>query len=445
MTQDLLSIAADVVAMARKSGATSADAVAISARAQDVTLRHGTIEQLEQSESQDLGLRVFVGHSAAQIAGSVLTKEALQRLVDRAIAMAKLAPPDPFAGIADADQLVKQVPDLDLVSSTELDMEALKALALRAENAALAVPGVTRSNGGSASASRRHVAMVTSNGFGRAWERTSFGISASVIAGEGTGMERDYDGHGATHFSDVEPPEKIGTLAGTRAVARLNPRKIPSQTVPVLYDRRVASSLFGHMLGGISGSAIARGTSFLKGDMGKALFKPGVTLVEDPHRLRGSASRPFDGEGLPTRKRNIIDQGVLTTWIMDLRSARQLGLQPTGHGVRGLTSPPGSSPSNLHVEAGARSPEEIMRDFGTGLLVTEFIGSTINMVTGDYSRGASGYWIEKGEIAYPVSGITVAGNLRTMFAALEPASDLIFRSSMNVPSCFLGEMTVAGL
>ncbi len=445
MTHDLLSITSDVVQMALKAGATSADAMAVSSRSQDVSLRHGVIEELEQSESQDVGLRVFVGQSAALIGGSVLTREGLQRLVDRAIAMAKLAPPDPFAGLAAPEQLVGDVADLDLVSNTELDMEQLKALALRAENAALAVSGVTRSNGGSASASRRHVAMAASNGFARTWERTGYNISASVVAGEGTSMERDYDGHGATHFEDVESPEKIGTTAGERAVARLNPRKIASQTIPVIYDRRVASSLFGHLLGGISGSAIARGTSFLKEDMDKAIFAPSVTLVEDPHRLRGSASRAFDGEGLPTVKRNIIDKGVLTSWIMDLRAARQLGLPPTGHGARGLTSPPSASTSNLHVEAGTRSPAQMMQDMGTGLLVTEFIGSTINMVTGDYSRGASGFWIEKGEIAYPVSGITVAGNLRNMFAALEPASDLIFRGSMNVPSCYLGEMTIAGL
>lgn len=444
MTHDLLSITDDVVKMAVKAGASSADALAISSRAQGVSLRHGQIEEFEQSESQDVGLRVFVGQSAAMIGGSVLTREGLQRLVDRAIAMAKLAPPDPYAGIAAPEQLVGDVADLDLVSKTELDMEQLKALALRAEDAALGVEGVTRSNGASASASRRHVAMSASNGFARSWERTSFGNSASVVAGEGTSMERDYDGHGATHFEDLDLPEKIGTTAGERAIARLNPRKIASQTCPVIYDRRVASSLFGHLLGGISGAAIARGTSFLKEDMGKAIFSTDVTLVEDPHRLRGPSSRPFDGEGLATHKRNIIDKGVLTTWIMDLRAARQLGLAPTGHGSRGLTSPPSASPSNLHVEARRRSPQDMMRDMGTGLLVTEFIGSTINMVTGDYSRGASGFWIEGGEIVYPVSGITVAGNLRNMFATLEPASDLIFRGGMNVPSCYLGDMTIAG-
>jgi PmbA protein len=445
MTHDLLSITSDVVKMALKAGATSADAIAISSRSQDVSLRHGVIEQFEQSESQDVGLRVFMGQSAALIGGSVLTGDGLQRLVERAVAMAKLAPPDPFAGIAAPDQLVGEVADLDLVSKTELNMEQLKALAIRAEDAALGVQGVTRSNGASASSSRRHVAMAASNGFARGWERTSFGTSASVVSGEGTAMERDYDGHGATHFEDMDQPEKIGLTAGQRAVARLNPRKIASQTVSVMYDRRVASSLFGHLLGGISGASIARGTSFLKEDMGKNIFAPNVTLIEDPHRLRGPASRPFDGEGLPTSQRNIIDKGLLTTWIMDLRASRQLGLPPTGHGARGLTSPPGASPSNLHVEAGSRSPAQMMRDMGTGLLVTEFIGSTINMVTGDYSRGASGYWIENGEIAYPVSGITVAGNLRDMFAKLEPATDLIFRGGMNVPSCYLGPMTIAGI
>jgi PmbA protein len=445
MTTDLLSIAHDVVKLALKSGATSADALAISAVDKGVSLRHGVIEEFEQSESQDVGLRVFVGQSPAMISGSVLTADALQRLVDRAIAMAKLAPPDPFAGLAEPEQFATDFPDLDLVSKTEKSMQELQALAGRAEEAALAVQGVSRSNGASASASRRLVAMATSNGFARQWERTSFSTSASVVAGEGTGMERDYDGHGTPHFEDMEPPEKIGKTAGERTVARLNPRKIASQRIPVLYDRRVASSLVGHLLGGINGASIARGTSFLKDDLGKALFSDKVQLVEDPHRVRGPASRPVDGEGLPTVKRNIIDKGVLTTWIMDLRTARQLQLAPTGHGARGLSSPPSASTSNIHMEAGLRSPGEMMKDFGTGLLVTEFIGSTINMVTGDYSRGASGFWIEKGEIAYPVSGITVAGNLRDMFANLEPASDLIFRSGMNVPSCYMGEMTIAGL
>lgn len=444
MTLDLLSIANDVMKRALKAGATSADAMAVSSRNQDVSLRHGVVESFEQSESQDVGLRVFVGQSAAMIAGSVLTSDGLQRLVDRALAMAKLAPPDPFAGIASPEQLTNQVMNLDLVSSHELDSQTMQSLARRAEDAALAIKGVTRSNGASAGSNRRHVALAISNGFAREWQRSSFGLSASVVAGDGTSMERDYDGHGATHFEDLESPEKIGRTAGERVMARLNPRKLASQTAPILFDRRVATSLVGHLVSAINGAAVARGTSFLKGDLGQQIFAGHVTLVDDPHRLRGSGSRPFDGEGLATRRHNLIDKGVLTTWIMDLRSARQLGLAPTGHGSRGLASPPTASTTNLHMEAGPRSPQEIMKDFGRGFLVTEFIGSSINMVTGDYSRGASGFWIEDGEIAYPVSEVTVAGNLRDMFKAAEPASDLQFRSASNAPSIYLGEMTIAG-
>jgi PmbA protein len=444
MTTDLLSVASDIVNLALKSGATSADAMAISSKSEEVTLRHGTIENVERSESQDVGLRVFVGQSAGLISGSVLSREGLQRLVDRAIAMAKLAPPDPFAGLADSGQLAESFPDLDLVSLRELSSTELQTLARRAEDTALAINGVTRSNGASAGTSWRDGAAVASNGFSRRSQRTSFGISASVVAGEGTAMERDGDGHGAIHFEDLESAEKIGRTAGERTVARLNPHKIESQTAPILFDRRIATSLIGHLLGAINGGAIARGTSFLKSDLGKSLFKPNVNIVDDPLRKRGLASRPTDGEGLPTRRANIIDKGVLTTWILDLRSARQLNLEPTGHGLRGLTSPPSPSTSNVHMEAGARSPQEMMKDFKRGLLVTEFIGSSVNMVTGDYSRGCSGFWIENGEIAYPVSEVTIAGNLRDMFAGLEPASDLIFRGAVNAPSCFLGEMTIAG-
>lgn len=444
MTTDLLAVATEVVRLAQKAGASAADAMAVSARDVDVTLRHGAVERFERSESQDVGLRVFVGQSSAMIAGSVLTPDGLQRLVDRAMAMAKLAPPDPFAGLAEPSQLATTLPDLDLYDPQELEADALQAMARRAEEAALGVAGVTRSNGASAAAAKRDVAMAASNGFARSWKRSSFGVSASVVAGEGTAMERDYDGHGAAHLEDLEAAEKIGATAGQRAVARLNPRKLASQSVPVLFDRRIATSLIGHLTGGISGTSIARGTSFLKDDMGKQLFPAGVSIVDDPLRRRGMSSRPCDGEGLPVKPCRLIDKGVLTTWILDLRSARQLGLAPTGHGARGLASPPSPSTSNVHMEAGSRSPADMMKQLRRGLLVTEFIGSSINMVTGDYSRGASGFWFEDGEIAYPVSEITVAGHLRDMFKALEPASDLLFRGSTNAPTCYLGEMTIAG-
>jgi PmbA protein len=444
MMFDPLSIADDVVTMARKAGATAADAIVMSTSDTSISLRHGVVEELEQSESQDVGLRLFIGQSAALIGGSVLTRDGLQRLVDRAMAMAKLAPPDPFAGLASAEQLATTFPELDLVSAKTLTADELHAMAATAEEAGLAIKGVSRSNGASASAAKRTSAIVASNGFSRHSTRTSFGLSASLVAGEGTAMERDYEGHGAVHLEDLEDAVKIGRTAGERAVRRLNPRLIDTQRVPVIYDRRVAGSLVGHLLSGINGASIARGTSFLKNDLGKALFSPAVTIVEDPHRPRGLASRACDGEGLPTIHRNIIDAGTLTTWIMDLRAARQLNLAPTGHGARGLTSVPSASTANVHMQAGSRSPEQVMKDVGRGLLVTEFIGSTINMVTGDYSRGASGYWFENGEPAYAVSGVTVAGNLRDMFSNLEPCSDLVFRSSLSVPSCFLGNMTLAG-
>ena len=436
---DLLDIAHDLLQFAREMGATAADAVVGEGRDTSVSVRNGEVENLEQAEAREATVRVFVGQSSANNSGSVLTREALERLVDRAVEMAKLAPPDPFAGLADTSQLATEFADLDIFSPEIVTTDQLRERALEAERVALAVNGVSKSNGASASAYSGHSAIAASNGYERTSRRTSFGNSVSVIAGESTSMERDYDGHGAVYWSDVEAAGKIGRTAGERAVKRLHPRKLSSQKVPVIFDRRIATSLISHLVGGISGAAIARGTSFLKGDLGKQLFQSAVSIIDDPLRQRGLASRPVDGEGLPVQRRALIDKGVLSNWILDLRSARQLKLAPTGQGGRG--SP---STSNVYMEAGTRSPEQMMKDIGTGFLVTEFIGSSINMVTGDYSRGASGFWFENGEIAYPVSEVTVAGNLRDMFLALEPGSDLIFRSSTTAPSCFLGEMTIAG-
>ena len=436
---DLLDIAKDLLRLARREGATSADAVVAEGNDRSVSIRNGEIETLEQAEAREATVRVFVGQSSASMSGSVLTPDALERLVARAVAMAKLAPPDPHAGLAEPSQLATSFPAIDVCSDETVSMDQIRDRALEAERAALAIPGVSKSNGAGASSYSGRSAIIASNGFERTSARTSFGNSVSVIAGEGTTMERDYDGHGAIYWADLEPAEKIGRTAGERAARRMNPRKLSSQTVPVIFDRRISTSLIGHLVGGISGAAIARGTSFLKNDLGKALFRPEVTIIDDPLRRRGLASRAVDGEGLPVQRRALIDRGVLTNWILDLRSARKLNLAPTGQGGRG-----GPSTSNVHMEAGTRSPEEMMKAIGSGFLVTEFIGSSVNMVTGDYSRGASGYWIEAGEIAYPVSEITVAGNLRAMFAGLEPANDLIFRSSTVAPSCFLGEMTLAG-
>ena len=444
MKDDLLNIAADVVARALKRGATAADAMVVDRRDTEVSIRQGVVEKLEQAEAREIGLRVFAGQSSSLIAGSVLTSEALDRLVERCVAMAKLAPPDPFSGLAEPGQLSKTTLDLDLISADYASAETLKSMAMEAEQAALAVKGVSRSNGAGASASDASIGLAASNGFARSYRRTGFSLSASVIGGEGTAMERDYDGTSANHLSDLESPEKIGRTAGERVVRRLNPRKLSSQSVPVIFDRRVASSLLGHFAGAINGGAIARGVSFLKDDMGRALFKPTVNIIDDPLRLRGPSSRSFDGEGLAVQRRVLIEKGVLTGWVLDLRSSRQLGLQPTGNGARGLASQPSASTSNLHLEAGDSSPEDMMKALGKGLLITEFIGSSISAATGDYSRGVSGYWFENGEIQYPVSEITVAGNLRDMFASLTPASDLIFKGSTNAPSCLVEGMTIAG-
>jgi PmbA protein len=444
MTDELLNIAADVMARALKLGATSADAMAVERTDTEVSVRQGVVEELVQSEAKEIGLRVFAGQSSAMIAGSVLTSEALQRLAERCFAMAKLAPPDPFSGLADPTQLATGHIDLDLISADYPDAAKLQSMAMEAEAVALAMPGISKSNGAGASASDRYIALVTSNGFSRSYRRTGFGLSASVIAGEGTGMERDYDGTSANHFGDLESAEKIGRTAAERTLRRLNPRKLASQSVPVIFDRRISSSLLGHLSGAINGGSIARGVSFLKEHLEKPIFKSNIMVIDDPLRPRGPSSRSFDGEGLPVQRRALIDKGVLTGWVLDLRSARQLGLASTGNGSRGLASPPSASTSNLHMEAGVDSPEAMMKAMGKGLLITDFIGSSINSATGDYSRGASGFWIEHGEVQYPVSEITVAGNLRDMFASLTPANDLLFKGSTNAPSCLIEGMTIAG-
>lgn len=440
MTDDLLTLAGEAVAHARKLGADAVHAVAADGRSTEISILEGKIEKVEQAEARDISLKVFVGKSSASISGSVLTREAIHRLAENALRMAKLAPPDPYAGIADPDQLATQIPELDLAATDLPDPQGLEELARRAEAAGLAVRGVTKSSGAGASRSETSVGIVISNGFAQGYRRTGVGVSMSAIAGEGLAMQRDYDYSSAVHFVDLRDPEVVGRTAGERAVERVNPRKVKSQSVPVIYDRRVASGLIGHLLGAINGAAIARGTSFLKEAMGQQVFGSHITITEDPHMLRGHGSRPFDGEGLACHRRNLIEGGVLTGWILDLRSARQLGLQPTGQGSRG-----GPSTSNVFLPAGSDTPEDQIRSLKQGLYVTELIGSSINNVTGDYSRGASGFWIENGELAYPVSEITIAGNLKDMFRTIRPASNLEFRSSVSAPNCLVEGLTIAGV
>jgi PmbA protein len=445
MIDELLTLAADAVAQARKLGADTADALAIDRRGTDLELREGQIEKLEQAEARELGLRVFIGHSSAMISGSVLTPDAIARLAETAVAMARLAPPDPYSGLAEAELVAREAPDLDLVSPALPDAERLKHMALAAEAAALGVSGVAKSGGAGAAAADRAMALVTSLGFAQGYRRTGVSVSVSAIAGEGTAMERDYDFSSAVHFADLKAPEEVGASAGRRAARRLSPRKVKSQAVPVMFENRIAGSLLGHLAGAISGAAIARGTSFLKERMGQKIFSPGIVISDDPLRRRGLGSRPFDGEGLGVRARDFVADGVLTGWLLDLRSARQLGLSPQGNGARGLSSPPGPTSSNLYLRPGPQTPLALLRQMGRGLYVTELIGMGVNMVTGDYSRGASGFWVEDGELTFPVSEITIAGNLKDMFLNLTPADDLEFRGTVNAPACLVEGLTIAGL
>lgn len=435
----------DIVARASRAGADAADAVIAADRALSVSVRMGALEDVERSESEELGLRVFVGTRSASVSTSDLSSESMDTLVERAIAMAREAPEDDWAGLAPEARLMRGgVPHLDLDDGAEVEPQALRDAALAAEDAARAVPGVTNSEGGGASANRAVSALATSHGFSGGYAISSHSLSASVLAGTGAGMERDYAHHGARHRAMLDAPEAIGRLAGERAVARLNPGRVASGAMPVVFDRRMSPGILGHLIGAISGAAIARKTSFLQDALGTQIFARGVNICDDPLRPRGLRSRPFDGEGLPVSSRRIVEDGMLETWLMESASARQLGLEPTGHASRGVAGAPGVSPGNLHMEAGHASVAALIGEIESGLYVTELIGQGVNGVTGDYSRGAAGFLIEKGEITSPVSEITIAGNLKEMFLALTPANDLEFRYGINAPTLRIDGMTVAG-
>lgn len=428
---------------ATKAGADAADALYYCNAATGVSMRLGQLEDVERSEGQDISLRVFVGRRSASVSTADMDAGELAKLVERCVAMAREAPEDPYAGLAPEELLYKgPVPDLDLDDASEADPQALRAAALAVEEAARAVAGVTNSEGGTASHSRTRFALATSHGFAGGYGSSGHSLSASVIAGEGAAMQRDYGWHSAHHLSDLESAAEIGARAGTRAVARLKPGKAPVGKVPVVLDPRVGGSILGHLLGAMAGPAVARGTSFLLGKEDRALFDSGIVVRDEPHRPRGLRSRAFDGEGLPTGARDIVADGRITGWLLDTASARQLGLAPTGHASRGGGAA-GVTASNLHLAPGALSPEALIADIGEGVYVTELIGQGVNAVTGDYSRGASGFAIRDGAIAGPIAEFTVAGNLIDMFAALVPASDLVFRHATNVPTLRIDGMTVA--
>ena len=440
-SQDIL---ARLLAAAKRAGADAADALFIENVSASVSYRLGKLEDVERSESADLGLRVFLGSKVAFVSSTDFAAEALAGLPERAIAMAKLAPEDKYAGLAPEDRLAKTIPALDLEDAEEPAPEVLVERARAAESAGLAVRGVSNTEGGGASFSRAAVALATSHGFYGRYAGTSHSIGVSMLAGEGVGMERDYDQASARHAGDLRSAEDIGRRAGELAVRRLNPRKVKSQSVPVVFDERESSGLLGHFAGAISGAAIARGVSFLKDKMGEEIFAPGISVIDDPHRMRGLRSKPFDGEGVANQRRALIEKGRLTSWLLDCASARQLGLETTGHAARGTGGPPHPQTTNLYMAAGTLSPEALIADIARGFYVTELMGMGVNGVTGDYSRGAAGFWIENGKIAYPVSEVTIASNLKEMFRHLTPANDLVFRYGTNAPTLRIEGMTIAG-
>ena len=447
MSQPLDALTKSLLQAALKAGADAADAKALRATSLSVDVRGGALEQAERSEGTDIGLRVFVGKRSATVSASDISDRTIEEMALRAVAMAKEAPEDPYAGLADPDVLATDwdIAALELYDDTpEPAPQVLQQDAAEAEDAARAVEGVTQVQSASAGYGVQHVHVAMTNGFEGGYARSDRGLSCVAIAGTGTGMERDYDGDGRIFQSDLRSAGDIGRTAGERAVARLGARKPPTGSFPVLFDERIAASLIGHLLGAINGSAVARGASFLRDAMGEQVLPTGLSLVEDPHRPRASGSRPFDGEGLPTRARKIVDNGLLKEWTLDLATARKLGLSPTGNAARGMASAPSPRNWNIALTEGTQSRAELIREMGTGLIVTSMIGSTINPNTGDYSRGASGLWVENGEVTHAINECTIAGNLRDMLLSIVPANDARPYLSRVVPSLLVPGMTLAG-
>jgi PmbA protein len=440
-TQSLIDRAASLVEAAKRAGADAADSVVARSRSKSVSVRLGKVEGTDASESDNFSLRVFVGNRVASISANV-TGDA-GALAERAVAMAKVSPEDAHNTLAPEDRLARSIPDLNLFDGTEIPAESLTGDALAMEEAARAVEGVTNSSGASASAGSGGMVLVTSHGFSGAYRRSGFSRSVSVIAGNGTGMERDYDFSSKLYFGDLRTPEDIGRNAGERAVKRVGPKKVDTQTVTAVYDPRVARGILGHLAGAINGSAVARKTSFLKDRMGQQVANAAITVVDDPLKSRGQGSRPFDGEGVPGSAMTMVEEGVLNNWFLSTSIASELGLETNGRGARTGTSVSASS-TNLWIAPGDKSPEELMQEIGTGFYVTEVFGHGVNMVTGEYSRGASGFWIENGEIAYPVSEVTIASNLRDMFANMIPANDLDRDYATASPTLVIEGMTLAG-
>lgn len=444
MNQELLSLAEAVVAKAKQAGADAADAIAVASTQLNAGVRLGVPETVERAETKALGVRVFIGKSQATLSTADLSTSGLSQLVESAIAIARVAPPDPFAGLPDASQLAGTLPDIDAWDNAEPSMDALLARAKTCEEAGRSTAGITNTEGADASFSASHSALASSHGVAAQYRSTMHALSCSLIAGEGEAMQRDYAYATARHLADLHDAIAVGSEAASRTLAKMHPTKIPSQTITVAFEPRVGRQLLSAFASAINGAGIARGTSFLKGDLGKEIFAPSITIVDDPLRKRGLASRPVDGEGVATRALKVIDGGVLQSWLLDTRSAAQLGLASTGHAVRGLSSAPSPAASNMHIVAGEKSVDALLRDAGNVLYITETFGHGVNLITGDYSQGASGFYYVNGERREAVSEVTIAANLRSMFRDMVAANDLAFRYSLNTPTLLIAGMTVAG-
>jgi PmbA protein len=440
----LLNLAEGLLAAARHAGADAADVIAVTGRALSVSCRLGKIEATDRADGEDLGLRVFVGRRQAVVSSNRRDPNEFAELAERAVAMARAAPEDPYCGLAEPRLLATGWAEPDIRDPSKVTADDLAALALASEEAGRAVSGIANSDGASASWSLGGIVLATSEGFRGGYSGSGFSVSCALVAGQGTAMERDYEYETRTHLADLPAADEIGRKAAERTVRRLGARKPASCQAPVIYEPRVAASLVGHLLGAVSGAAIARGTSFLKDKRGERVFKQGIAIIDDPLRPRGLRSRPFDAEGVAAAPLDIVADGILQSWLLDSATARELGLTTTGHARRGVASPPGPGPTNCHLAAGTAAPDELIESVGQGLYVTELIGFGVNAVTGDYSRGAAGFWIDKGELAYPVSEVTIAGHLNDIFAGLTPADDLVFKRAVNAPTVLVERMTIAG-
>ncbi|MCT4610909.1 MAG: TldD/PmbA family protein [Pelagimonas sp.] len=447
MTHTPQDLSLALIDAAKKAGADAADAIAVQGTALSIDVREGKLEQAERAEGSDIGLRVFVGQRSAVVSASDTRPETMTAMAERAVAMAKEAPEDPYAGLADPSQLIREwdVAALELHDPTEEPAaQTLQDDARRAEATAQGFEGISQVQSASASYSAQTVALAASNGFVGGYQRTSRSTSCVAIAGEGLEMERDYDGDSRTFQADLRSPEDIGETAAKRALERLNPQRPKTGAYPVLFDERIASSLLGHLMGAINGAAVARGSSFYMDALGAQILPDGISVIEDPHRPRKGASRPFDAEGLATQKRKVIDKGVLTGWTLDLANARKLGLDSSANAARSVSGGIHPTAWNLEMTQGDQSRAQLLAQMGTGLMVTSMIGSTINPNTGDYSRGAAGWWVENGELVYPVSGVTIAGNLKDMLKTMIPANDARTWMSRVVPSLLVEGLTLAG-